>query len=162
LMRFSRGELFTLMTVGLATVAGTVMVLYATILSQTVDGALGHILGASILNVFSALVIGALMVPFAERATAGGFDPARKTASTMDAVAQGTASGVMLLINVVAMLLVFVALVELVNIILSLLPDFNGRPLRLERIFGWIFAPLAFGIGVPWEESAAAGQLLGT
>jgi CNT family concentrative nucleoside transporter len=161
-MRLSRGELFALMTVGLATIAGTVMVLYATILGATVDGALGHILAASILNVPAALVIAALMVPFAEHRTGGGFDPERKTASAMDAVTQGTANGVLLLLNVVAMLLVLVALVELVNVILGQLPDVAGRPLRLERIFGWAFAPLAFAIGIPWEEAAAGGQLLGT
>ncbi len=160
--RISRGELFALMTVGLGTVAGTVMVLYATILGQTVEGALGHILVASFLNVPASLVIAALMVPFATTATEGGFDPDRKTASTMDAVTRGTADGVMLLINVVAMLLVLVALVELVNIALDLLPDIAGKPIKLERIFGWIFSPLAFAIGIPWEEAAAGGQLLGT
>ncbi len=160
--RLSRGELFALMTVGLATVAGTVMVLYATILSQTVDGALGHILAGSILNVPASMLIAALMVPFAGQATEGGFDPERKTASTMDAITQGTASGVMLLINVVAMLLVLVALVEFANILLGLLPEVAGKPLRLERMLGWVFAPLAFVIGVPWEEAANAGQLLGT
>jgi CNT family concentrative nucleoside transporter len=162
LMRLSRGELFGLMTVGLATIAGTVMVLYATIIGQTVEGALGHVLAASILNVPSALVIAALMIPLAEQRTGGGFDPERKTASTMDAVTQGTANGILLLLNVVAMLLVLVAIVELVNIVLAQLPDVAGKPLRLERILGWAFAPLAFAIGVPWEEAAAGGQLLGT
>ena len=80
----------------------------------------------------------------------------------MDAITQGTADGVMLLINVVAMLLVLVALVELVNILLDLLPNVAGKPLKLERITGWIFAPLAFAIGIPWDEAAAGGQLLGT
>ena len=160
--RISRGELFALMTVGLGTVAGTVMVLYATIIGQTVEGALGHILVASFLNVPASLVVAALMVPFASQATEGDFDPERTSSSTMDAIARGTADGIMLLINVVAMLLVLVALVELVNIILDLLPGIAGKPIRLERIFGWIFAPLAFAIGIPWEESAAAGQLLGT
>lgn len=161
-MRLARGELFALMTVGLATIAGTVMVLYATIIGQAVPGALGHILAASILNVPAALVISALMIPFAEHRTGGGFDPEKKTKSTMDAITQGTGNGVMLLLNVIAMLLVLVALVELANIILALLPDVGGKPLRLERIMGWIFAPLAFAIGIPWEEAAAGGQLLGT
>ncbi len=160
--RVSRGELFALMTVGLATVAGTVMVLYATILQQTVDGALGHILIASVLNVPASLVIAALMVPFAETTTAGGFAPERQSASAMEAIAQGTGNGVMLLINVVAMLLVLVALVELANLVLAQLPDVFGKPIKLERIFGWLFAPLAFAIGIPWGEAAAGGQLLGT
>jgi CNT family concentrative nucleoside transporter len=160
--RVSRGELFAIMTVGLGTVAGTVMVLYATILGSSVEGALGHILVASFLNVPASLVIAALMVPFAKTKTEGDFDPERTTSSTMDAVARGTADGIMLLINVVAMLLVLVALVALVNIIFDLLPDVGGKPIKLERIFGWIFAPLAFAIGIPWEEAAAGGQLLGT
>ncbi len=160
-MRLSRGELFALMTVGLATVAGTVMVLYATILQRTVEGALGHILIASVLNVPASLVVAALRVPFAAT-TSGGFAPERKTASTMDAIVQGTSSGVVLLINVVAMLLVLVALVELANLLLGQLPDVAGKPLKLERMFGWVFAPLAFVIGIPWNEAAAAGQLLGT
>jgi CNT family concentrative nucleoside transporter len=160
--RVTRGELFAIMTVGLGTVAGTVMVLYAAILGSAVEGALGHILVASFLNVPASLVIAALMVPFATTKTEGDFDPERTSSSTMDAVARGTADGIMLLINVVAMLLVLVALVELANIILSALPDVAGKPIKLERIFGWIFAPLAFAIGIPWEEAAAGGQLLGT
>lgn len=161
-MRLARGELFALMTVGLATIAGTVMVLYATILGSTIEGALGHILAGSILNVPAALVIAALMVPFAQHRTGGGFDPERKTKSTMDAITLGTGNGVLLLINVVAMLLVLVALVALVNIVLAQFPDVGGAPLRLERILGWALAPLAFAIGIPWEEAAAGGQLLGT
>ncbi|MGH7006214.1 MAG: nucleoside transporter C-terminal domain-containing protein, partial [Alphaproteobacteria bacterium] len=129
---------------------------------QTVEGALGHILVASFLNVPASLVIAALMVPFAAVATEGGFDPERTSTSTMDAVTRGTADGVLLLINVIAMLLVLVALVALANIVLDLLPNVAGKPIRLERIFGWILAPLAFAIGIPWEEAAAGGQLLGT
>ncbi len=161
LARISRGEMFALMTVGLGTVAGTVMVLYATILVRSVEGALGHILVASVLNVPAALVIAALMIPFAERPTSGGFDETRKATSTIDAITRGTADGVALLINVVAMLLVLVALVALVNLVLAALPEFGGKALTLQRAVGWIFAPLAFAIGVPWGEAAAAGQLLG-
>jgi CNT family concentrative nucleoside transporter len=161
LARLTRGELFALMTVGLGTVAGTVMVLYATILARTVEGALGHILVASILNVPAALVIAALMVPFAEQPTEGGFDPARRAASTFDAIVRGTADGVALLINVIATLLVMVALVALVNLALGALPEIGGRALTLQRAIGWLLAPLAFAIGVPWSEAAAAGQLLG-
>jgi CNT family concentrative nucleoside transporter len=160
--RLARGELFALMTVGLATVAGTVMVLYATILAPVVPGALGHILIGSILNVPAALLVAALMIPFAERRTEGGFDPEKRTSSAMDAITQGTTGGVALLINVVAMLLVLVALVALANSILGLAPDVAGKPLTLERLFGWAFAPLAYAIGVPWGEAASAGQLLGT
>ncbi|MGE0735581.1 MAG: NupC/NupG family nucleoside CNT transporter [Alphaproteobacteria bacterium] len=158
----SRGELFALMTAGMATIAGTVMILYASFLAPVMPGALGHILSASIMNVPGALVIAALMVPLAGQATGGGFDPERRTKSTMDAVASGTADGVQLLINVIAMLVVLVALVALINLGLGLLPDVGGNPLSLQRMFGWLLSPLAWSLGIPWEEAKTGGALLGT
>jgi CNT family concentrative nucleoside transporter len=160
--RMSRGELFALMTVGMATIAGTVLVLYATILSKLFDGALGHLLGASILNVPASLMIAGLMVPFLGETTEGGLDADVETKGAMDAIAQGTAQGLTLLLNVVAMLLVLVALVALVDILLGVFPDVGGKPLGLERILGWALSPLAFAIGIPWSEAGDAGALLGT
>lgn len=158
-----RGELFALMSVGMATVAGTVIVLYATILGNTVPGALGHILSASILNVPSALIVSALLVPFVHQVqTEGAMEPERDGGNTIEALIRGTADGVMLLIHVVAMLLVLVALVALANQLIGLLPDVGGKPLSLERILGWVLSPLAWAIGIPWAEAETAGQLLGT
>ncbi len=157
-----RGELFALMTCGMATIAGTMMVLYASIVAPVVPDALGHILAASLMSAPAALAIAGLMVPMAGEATAGGLDPERRTASAMDAVTEGTAQGVRLLINVIAMLIVLVALVALVNIILGLAPDVWGAPLTLQRLLGWVLAPLAWLIGVPWAEAGTAGALLGT
>lgn len=163
LQQLRRGELFAIMTVGMATVAGTVMVLYATILGPNVAGAFGHILTASILNVPAAMVVSALLVPFAhEPATEGDLITPRTANGTMEALIRGTSDGVTLLINVIAMLLVFVALVALVNALIGLLPDVAGRALSLERMFGWILSPLAWSIGIPWSEAGTAGQLLGT
>jgi len=159
--RMTRGELFALMVCGMATIAGTMMVLYSVILGSAIPGALGHILTASLINVPSALLIAGLMVPPGDAATEGGFAPEREAKSSMEAIANGTAQGVQLLINVVAMLIVLVALVALANAILGLAPDIFDAPLTLERIFGWIFAPLAWLIGVPWNEAATAGALLG-
>lgn len=167
LPRFDRGELFVLMTCGMATVAGTVMVLYASILEPSVPGALGHILAASVISAPAAILIGHIMVPMGPGG-GGGMnldEPApnhSRYRSTMDAITQGTQDGVRLCVSVVAMLLVLMALVALVNGGLDLLPAVAGEPLTLQRMLGWLFAPMAWLIGVPWSEAVTAGSLLGT
>jgi CNT family concentrative nucleoside transporter len=160
-VRMSRGELFALMVTGMSTLAGTVMILYSVILGSAIPGALGHILSASLINVPGALLIAGLMVPPGEAATAGGIAPERDAKSSMEAIVNGTTQGITLVLNVTAMLIVLVALVALANMILGLVPDLAGAPLTLERIFGWVFAPLAWAIGVPWDEAGTAGALLG-
>jgi CNT family concentrative nucleoside transporter len=158
--RMSRSELFTLCTVGLATIAGTVFVLYATILQPVVPGALGHILVASLLSLPGAIVISRIMIPdSAHTDTAGDAD--FRFRSSMDAVARGTEDGLKLWLGIVSMLLVIVALVALADIILSALPSFAGSPLTLERVFGWAFAPVVWLYGIPWSEAATAGSLMG-
>jgi len=146
---------------GMATVAGTVMALYGAVLLPVVPDALGHILIASIVATPAALVVAALMVPGEMSSDAGAGIP-RQDASAMDAVTRGTVEGVQLLIQVVAMLIVLVALVHLANAALSLLPGPGGEPLTLQRMLGWAFAPLAWAAGVPWAEAQAGGALLGT
>ncbi|HYC13156.1 MAG TPA: nucleoside transporter C-terminal domain-containing protein [Stellaceae bacterium] len=157
----SRSELFILMSCGMATVAGTVMALYASILSKTIPDALGHILVASIISTPAAIAISVLMVPGKESASDGRLVPQAAT-SSMDAVTRGTLDGVQLLINIVAMLLVLVALVSLANQGLGLLPDIAGAPLTLQRILGAAMAPLVWIMGIPWSEATAAGALMGT
>jgi len=159
--RMSRGELFALMVTGMSTLAGTVMILYSVILGPAIPGALGHILSASLINVPGALLIAGLMVPPGDAATVGGIAPERDAKSSMEAIVNGTTQGITLVLNVTAMLIVLVALVALANMILGLVPDLAGAPLTLERIFGWVFAPLAWAIGVPWDEAGTAGALLG-
>lgn len=160
LRNLTRGELFLLMTAGMATVAGTVMVLYASVVGPVIPGALGHILTASVLSVPAAITIAQLMVPL-DDATPGKIE-IPDDGNAMAAITRGTMDGVRLLINVIAMLLVMVALVALVDGILSVVPEIAGAPLTLERIFGWAMAPIAFAMGIPWSEAAAAGGLLGT
>ncbi len=161
LARLTRGELFMVMACGMATLAGTVMALYGAILAPVVPEAIGHILIASIVATPAAITVAALMVP--GPMTPGEAERIPRTASSaMDAVTKGTVEGVELLIQIVAMLVVFVALVALANAILSLAPDLAGAPLTLQRLLGWLFAPLAWTTGVPWSEATAAGQLLGT
>ena len=159
LKNLTRGELFVLMTAGMATVAGTVMVLYAGVIGPVIPGALGHILAASVLSAPAAITIAQLMVPLSEP-TPGQID-IPGDCNAMAAIARGTMEGVSLLINVIAMLLVAVALVALVNAGLGLLPDIADAPLTLERVLGWAMAPIAFAMGVPWGEAVQAGALLG-
>jgi CNT family concentrative nucleoside transporter len=156
----SRSELFILMSCGMATVAGTVMALYASILSKVIPDALGHILVASIISTPAAIAISVLMVP-GKGTTEGKLVPQTAT-SSMDAVTRGTVDGVQLLINIVAMLLVLVALVSLANQILSLLPEVWGGPVTLQRVLGILMAPLVWIMGIPWSEATAAGALMGT
>lgn len=162
LERMTRSEIFTLMTCGMATIAGTVMVLYASILNRTVEGILGHILTASIISVPSGVVVAKLMVPETEETTSGEMVHPEKALSAMDAVTKGTLQGVELLINIIAMLIVLVALVHLVDILLKLLPPAGGDPLTLQRILGWIMAPVVWLMGIPWADAGTAGGLMGT
>lgn len=162
LAKMSRGELFAVMTCGMSTIAGTVMVLYATILQQTIPNILGHILIASVISAPAALLIAALMVPHSGRETVGEVAIGSESKSAMDAIVRGTGQGVTLLINIIAMLIVLVALVSIVNQLLGLLPMVDGTALSLERILGWLMAPIAWLIGIPWSEAATVGGLLGT
>jgi concentrative nucleoside transporter, CNT family len=157
----SRSELFILMSCGMATVAGTVMALYASLLSKAIPDALGHILIASIISTPAAIAISVLMVPGDASVTEGKLVPQSAT-SSMDALTRGTVDGVQLLINIVAMLLVLVALVSLANQILSLLPNVAGAPVTLQRVLGVVMAPLVWIMGVPWSEATTAGALMGT
>jgi concentrative nucleoside transporter, CNT family len=160
LARLSRGELFIVMNCGMATIAGTVLVLYATFLAPVVPGALGHLLVASLVATPVAIAVAALMVP-SPATDASAVRLERQDANAVAAVTRGTLEGLQLLLNIVAMLLVFVALVALANAVLGLLPALGGAALTLERIFGWAFAPLAWLIGIPAHEAVAAGNLLG-
>jgi len=160
LAKLTRSELFMLFSVGLATVAGTVFVLYATILEPVVPGALGHILVASILSLPGALMIGRIMIP-GDSPTHAAAAPGFRYRSSMDAIARGTEDGLKLWLGIVAMLLVIVALVALVDILLAPLPHIGGAALSLERIFGWLFAPVVWLYGIPWNEAATASSLLG-
>jgi concentrative nucleoside transporter, CNT family len=161
LVRLSRSELFMVMVCGMATIAGSVMALYGAILAPIVPDAIGHILIASIVATPAALVVSALMVP-GPMTHEESADIGRQDASAMDAIARGTIEGLQLVLQVAAMLVVLIALVYLANAILALLPAFDGAPLTLQRILGWLFAPVAWTAGVSWEESRTAGSLLGT
>jgi len=163
LARLTRGELFMVMTGGMAGIAGTVFVLYATILRDIVPGAAGHLLVASVVSAPAALLISQLMVPVPreERTDVGRVTIGHVADNTMDAIVRGTAAGLELLLNIIAMLIVLVALVSLANAILSILPDIAGAPVTLQRLLGLVMAPVTWLMGIPWDQAMAAGTLMG-
>ena len=158
----TRSELFSLMTVGMACIAGTVMVLYAAFLTGVIPDPLGHILVASFIHVAAAITIARIMVPETGQETSGSLAPQRAATSSMDAVVKGTMDGLHLLLNIIAMLLVMVALVHLANVLIGMLPNVAGRPLTLQGILGYVMAPVVWLFGIPWSEAQTAGQLMGT
>jgi CNT family concentrative nucleoside transporter len=163
LAKLTRGELFMVMTGGMAGIAGTVFVLYATILRNVIPDVAGHILVASIVSAPGALLISMLMVPDApgERGDIAAVETGQVADSTMDAVVRGTSAGLELLLNIIAMLIVLVALVSLVNAILSLFPDVGGAAITLQRILGLVMAPVCWLMGIPWSQAVTAGSLMG-
>lgn len=167
--RMSRSDLFAIMVVIMATISGAILVLYATTLSQTVPNAVGHMIVASLISLPAAVLVARLMVP--PLADPGpGPDPAPdkepaadlRYESSMDALIRGTADGVTLVLAVLGIIIVIFALVNLADQILLLLPLVEGAPLTLQRLFGWLFAPAMWSIGVPWDQATAAGGLMGT
>ena len=160
--RISRSELFTIMTCGMATIAGTVMVLYASVLAPVIPDSLGHLLAASIISAPAAVMVARLMLPETQSPTPGSLTEEDRPGSAMEAVTRGTLDGVSLLINVIAMLVVLVALVHLVNLALgAFLPNLFGDPITLQRLLGYAMAPIAWLMGLPWEDAVTGGALLG-
>lgn len=160
--QMTRSELFTIMTSGMATIAGTVMVLYATILSRIIPNVMGQLLTASIISAPAAIVVSKIMIPETAELTSGALAASTESFSAMDALTKGTLQGIELLINIIAMLIVLVAMVALINSIMGLIPDVFGGPLTLQRVFGWCMAPIVWLMGIPWHEAQTAGSILGT
>ena len=159
LAKASRSDLFLIMTAGMATIAGTVLVLYATFLKDAVPGAIGHLLAASVLNAIAAIVIARIMVPQDENVPPTAAELGKLYENSMDAITRGTIDGLTLLLNIGAMLIVLIGLVALVNMILGAT---GGDALTLQAILGYALAPLAWLIGIPWAEAGTAGALMGT
>jgi len=161
--KMTRSELHAIMTGGFATVAGGVMAAYVAFL-QDIPGIAGHLVTASILSAPAALAISKVMVPEdGQPVTAGTleFKVELPDRNVIEAAARGATEGAKLVINVGAMLIAFVGLIAMGDWMLSLLPDLFGAPLSMSRMLGWLFAPLAFAMGVPWAEAGLVGTLLG-
>lgn len=159
---FSRGELFALMSVGMAGVAGSVMAVYGHILSTAIPGAFAQVLAAAFVSAPAALALAAIMVPFAPAAAGEARLSVESPAhNSLEAIATGATLGGRIMLNVLAQMIVILALAALVDSALAALPDFWGAPLNLKRILSWIFRPLAYAIGVDGPDLDAAAQLLG-
>lgn len=159
----SRSELFILMVTGFATIAGSVLIIYVTFLENAGVGfnPLAQLLTASIMAAPAAVALALIMVPEKDQGAPQGEEPDFAYRSTMDAFATGAADGLKIVLNIATMLIAALALLYLANNLLSALPHINGAPLSIERVLGWVFLPLMYMIGVPLEEAAKAGSLMG-
>jgi CNT family concentrative nucleoside transporter len=161
LARLTRSELFILMTVGLSVIAGTVFVLYATILRDVLPGALGHLLVASLMSLPAGVLMARIIVPGPAETDLTERQESVHYRSTMDAMAQGSEDGLKIYLQILAILIVTTSLMALANGVLGHLPFVGGTPLTLERILGWLFAPFVWLLGVPWSQAGVAGGLMG-
>jgi len=159
--RLSRTELFIVMTVGMSTIAGTVLVLYATAIASLLDNAVAHLLIASIISAPAAIMIALIMIPESISAPATEGEPDISYSSSMEAVTRGTQEGLQLFLYILAMLVVLVALVSLVNSMLNVFPPLAGEAITLQRLLGYLMAPFVWLLGIPWSEAQVAGQLMG-
>jgi CNT family concentrative nucleoside transporter len=163
LVNLTRAELFIVMTAGMACIAGTVLVIYATMLAPVIPNAPAHLVVASVLDAPAAILIAMIMIPDPGGARTGAtlIDPRKAASSTMDAIVQGAMTGLELLLNICVMLIVLVALVHLANSILGLLPEVGGAPVSLQRGLGLVMAPVCWLMGIPWKDAVTAGGLMG-
>jgi len=164
LASLTRSELFMVMTGGMAGIAGTVLVIYATILGPLIPDAAAHFVIASVMGAPAAILVSLIMVPELDSKRTGGTavpEVAKVASSTMDAIVRGTAAGLELLLNICAMLIVLVALVHLANAIIGMLPPIAGAPITLQRVLGIVMAPVCWLMGIPWDQAVTAGGLMG-
>jgi concentrative nucleoside transporter, CNT family len=164
LARLTRSELFIVMTGGMAGIAGTVLVIYATLVTPVVPDAAAHLVIASVMAAPAAILVSRIMVPETKDQVAaeGRIELPAVASSTMDAIVKGTGAGLELLLNICAILIVLVALVHLANTVMGALPHLGGEPITLQRLLGCLMAPVCWLIGIPWQQAAAAGALMGT
>lgn len=160
--RMSRSELFAVMTLIMSTISGAILVLYATTLSRTVPNAVGHMISASLISLPAAVLVARLMVPGDGRTSADDGQSELQYESSIDAIIRGTMDGIQLFLAVIGVIIVIFALVALVDQMLTVLPLIDGQPLTLKRGFGWLFAPVMWMLGIPWDQAPAAGALMGT
>jgi CNT family concentrative nucleoside transporter len=163
LPKLTRAELFQMITLGMATMAGASVVAYATVLRQAVPNAAAHVIAASILSAPAGVLLARILVPEKPEHLEGtvDYDSLLKYESSIDAISTGVSDGLNIALNVGATLIAFVSLIAIANALLGVLPHPGGAALTVQRILGWIFSPLAWTLGIPWKEAAKAGDLLG-
>ena len=164
--KMTRSELLAIMAAGFATTAGGVLAAYVGMLSSTFPDIAGHLLACSVMGAPAALVMAKVMIPetepFDQQAT-GDVAMGKMDANVVDAVTRGTTEGTTLAFNVGAMLITFIAMIAVINALIGGVGGLVGLDgLSLERIFGWVGAPLAFLLGVPWDDARTVGSLIAT
>ncbi|MEE2922665.1 nucleoside transporter C-terminal domain-containing protein [Hyphomonas sp.] len=157
----TRSELLIMMTAGFATIAGSVLVVYGSFLEGKMDNPLPQLLAASIIAAPAAVGVALAMIPETTPSTERMKQPDFNYASTMDAFSRGASDGLQIVFNIATMLIAALALLWLVNAGLGALPHVGGEALSIERILGWVFAPVMYMIGVPMDEAAQSGSLMG-
>jgi len=163
LSNMTRSELFSIMVCGMSTIAGTMMVIYASIIGSSIPNALGHILTASVISAPASVMIAKIMIPETERITVDAeITYGDDMKSSMDAITTGTSFGIKLFFNIAAMIIVLIAIVYLINACLSLVPEIYGHKISLQYIIGIIFSPVMWVMGIPWNECLASGSIMGT
>ncbi|MEO1323218.1 MAG: nucleoside transporter C-terminal domain-containing protein [Pseudomonadota bacterium] len=164
LSRLPRSDILLVMSAAMATVAGTMMAVYIALLLPKIPDAGAHIIAASFMSAPGAIAIARILEP--PRAGERAFDEQKLPKfyqSTMDAFLRGVQDGLTVFLNVIAMIIVAVALIALIDMgLAAYAPTVGEEVLSTGRILGWLFAPIMFGMGIPWEDCAQAGQLLGT
>lgn len=162
LQRMSRSELFAIMTLTMAGISGAILVLYAQTLSLVLPNAVGHMIAASLIALPAALLIARIMVPGGGETDADDDEHALRYDGSIDAIVRGTMDGLQLFLAVIAVIIVVFSLVALVDQMLAVVPFVDGEAVTLRRVFGWLFAPVMWALGVPWDQAARAGELMGT
>jgi CNT family concentrative nucleoside transporter len=157
----SRSDLFAIMAMIMATISGAILVLYASTLGKVIPNAAGHLIVASLISLPAALTVARLMVPGQPQSSEPA-EPDLAYDGAIDAVVRGAMEGVQLMLAVIGIIITIFALVNLTDQILALAPHVDGAALSLKRMFGWIFSPFMWAIGVPWDQAPAAGALMGT
>ena len=160
--KMSRAELFQVMVLAMSTISGAILILYATTLSRTVPNAVGHMIAASLISLPAALLLAKIMVPGDGNTEEDRDDPGLRYEGSIDAVVRGTMDGMQLFLAVIAIIIVIFALVALVDQMLTVLPFIQGEAISAKRVFGWLFSPVMWLVGVPWTEAQTAGGLMGT
>lgn len=163
--RMTESELMALMTVGMATISGGVLAAYAGMMLPYQPEAAGHLIAASIMSAPAAFVIAKLLVPETGQPETSGtleFAVEKSDVNVIDAAARGAAEGMRLALVVAAMLIAFIALIVMLNGVLGGLGSLVGlEALTIERILGWLLAPVAWLLGIPWHDAGIVGQMIG-
>ena len=161
--KLSNKELLILMTAGMATVAGSVMVALISILEVQFENVnlIQHFLTASILSVPAAIMYANIMIPSNEITDSNDESAPKVYSSTMDAITTGSTQGSNIAVSVGTILIAVIALVYIVNAFLGTVGGYFGLNLSIELLLGYIFAPITWLMGIPWNEAVIAGELLG-